>query len=209
MTIFLIVVILSSCQDPLGYDPNVSVSKIGQDTIIAPPDTVTTPTIIKIDSINVSFKEYFMYQMRLREHTWTGKTTRRKILLDTAGINNKIWIDWAMVSNVPDEYYFKEHLDSKVNNFELIFGAVLQPDAIRLNKDKKSLRWFSLGLKRLPNQKIYVFNPSNNLNTKIMLINNNKSQGKVTLLLTSDLPMRAPFLVKKFEGLIDIYYKIR
>ncbi len=208
MTIFLIVVILSSCQDPLGYDPNVSVSKIGQDTIIAPPDTATTHTIITIDSINASFKEYFIYHMRLREHKWTGKTTRRKILLDTAGVNNKIWIDWAMVSDVPDEYYLKEHLDSKVNNFELIFGAVLQPDAIILNKDKKSLRWFSLELKRFPNQKIYVFNPLNNLNTKIMLINNNKSQGKLTLLLISDLPLRAPFLVKKFEGLIDIYYKI-
>lgn len=205
--LFLVLLLLNSCQDSLGYDPNISVNKIGQDTIIAPPDTNQTPTIITIDSVKATFREFAVYHMKLQQNIWTGRTIKRRIMFDTTGPNKKIWIDWSMVSNKSDEYYINMHRIDRVYKFEIVFGAVLQPTSYSLDKDKKALRWFSLVLKKIHNDRFYEFNNTNHLDAKIIFINNDKAEGKLTFMVTANLPIRAMFQVKKFEGLIDVFYK--
>jgi len=191
----------------IGYDPNIVVIPIDQDTIIAPPDTNETPSIIKIDSVNATFREFVLYHRMLKQYAWTGKTTNRRIMFDTTGPAKRIWINWSMVSDKRDDDYYDMHRIDRVFKFELLFGAVLEPKTFELNKDKNSLRWFSLYLKRMTNDKLYEFNTSNELRAKIIFIDNDKEEGKLTFLLTASLPVRAPFQVKKFEGLIEIFYK--
>ena len=205
--LFLVLLLLNSCQDSLGYDPNTTVSKIGQDTIIAPPDTNETPQIITIDSVSATFREFVIYHRMLKQSVWTGKTIRRRILFDTTGVAKKIWIDWAMVSDKRDADYIVQHRIDRVYKFEVLFGAILEPKTFNLDKDKKAMRWFSLYLKRMSNDKLYEFNTSNDLDAKIIFVDNDKEEGKLTFLLSASLPIRAPFQVKKFEGLINIFYK--
>jgi hypothetical protein len=203
--LLLLSVFLNSCQDSLGYDPNVSITPIGKDTTLLPPDDDQTPTLFTIDSVKTSFKEIIRIRHGYKTYHWFGQTVMKQIKFDTSNSKKKLWIKWAMISKNKDSDYMPIRID-RVVGFEIAFAAILQARAFNLDLDKESRRWFSLKIKRIRTQKIYEFDRKD-LDAKITFVENDKQEGVLKFLLSASIPLHAPFQTKKFEGLVELYYK--
>jgi hypothetical protein len=206
IAIFLLLsLFLNSCQDSLGYDPNVSISPIGKDTTTLPPDDEQTPTVFTIDSIIGSFKETIRNLHSYKTYRWHGTTVKKEIKFDTSNSKKKLWIKWAMITTNKDTDYIPIRID-RVVGFELVFAAVLHTRSFDLDLDKDSRRWFLLRIKRARTQKVCAFDRKD-LDAKITFVENDKTNGILKFLLMAKIPLHAPFQTKLFEGFVEIYYK--
>ncbi len=210
-TIFYVALIIStlsllnSCQDSLGYDPNVQIQEVGKDTTVIPPDDKELPTVFDIDSASFFFSETVKYRHSYKNYRWNGRSIRKIFRIDTSKENIKLWINWKMVSTNKDTDYNHMRMD-RVVKFELIFAAIIDKSTFKLDKKPEDQRWFQLSIKSITKDIIYDFQYPR-LDASIHFIEHNREAGMLNFYIVAKPPIYAPVQTKKFEGMVYLYYK--
>ena len=202
---FFSLIVISSCKDSLGYDPNVQVTEILRDSVIKPPDD-NNPRQFVVDSIRTVFNESYKHNGRYFEIPWFPKTINRKIVMDTSAANKMLWIDWTVESNNSDNDYRGMNRMDRVAGFELNFSALIENRRFNLDGTRERNRWFKLLMKKFMNGSITEFS-ENSLKATLVILDIDRANGTMRIMLESEIPFNAPFQTKRFSGIIDIFYK--
>lgn len=206
--IFIVAFIIAnySCEDSLGYDPNVTINEIIKDTTDVSPSDTAKQTVFKVDSINSYFKEYVKFGYGHKEYNWFGKTVKKSIRLDTSNNKTILWLDWHVESLLNDNDYRGTGRIDRVNRFELQFEAILDSRTYELNLDKQLKRKLIVEFVRMKSGPTLRVEPSQ-YHAQFFVVRNDRKEGILTMMFVVDIKPGIPLQVKRFDGLIHIHYK--
>ncbi len=204
----IMTLLIYSCKDSLGYDPNVQTYRLTKDTVKLPDGgTDTINTKLNIDSIRITLKEQYKLNSREYYFFWEGRIVSKEIILDTATKSNFLWFALAMQTTKTDQEFTNSYRWDWVKEFEIKFAANAVEQSFELDKEKVDNRWFSITLKKSSHMMdSYTFSKME-LNTLVNIIDHDFEKKTIKLSFIATLAANAPFYTKQFTGLITIYYK--
>jgi hypothetical protein len=208
LIVFITGLIIYSCDDSLGYDPNVKITKINVDNG-DDNENPFPPQKFKVDSIQYLFKEVDNISGSYwdKYFEWKHRIIKSEFFLDTSHADLELWIELEMENNQLD----KEHLDSgrvdRVTRFELLFNAPLTGPSFWLMNKQKDRRWLKLYIRNMEHNKEYEYNGSELWGPSLFISENNRSKGQLKLILSTDIRTKDKLRVEKFFGYINLFYK--
>lgn len=195
---------LSSCKDSLGYDPNVYITPVSNDTIDKPKDTPVTA--YRLDSIRYSFLESIKMKNHIEDFPWFGVVVNKNIKIDTAKNNPYIYIELGLANRISDDDpAFRDRID-RVVGFDLLFGNEILQKTYNLNLSKEAKKWFNIRFRKIRKTDEFRFS-MDELNAQLTIFDNDKENGILKLSLNAQIPEFVPIQTKRFSGIIYIYYK--
>lgn len=204
----LLIMFLNSCKDSLGYDPNVEIQEIIKDTIDIPPDDSNTGNTIKVDSIKFTFREIVKINNFITDFSWDGLAIKKEFKIDTANNQTSIWIDWEMESKARDTDYINTRRLDRITSFELNFAASLNSREYLLQKSRESRRWFAINIKKIRDDNIYNYH-SNMMRSHLQILELDRRRGIIKMFIVSELPPQSPLQIRRFEILLEVFYKTK
>lgn len=204
--IFPIVSFIQSCEDSLGYDPNVEITKIVNDTVKIDPDDPQNKFIV-IDKWEILFKEFYQEGRMLKDQKWEFKVPFNKILIDTSGDFLKLWMEMDFVNDKPDVDYKNRH--DRILSFRLKFAAELYTETIyNLNEKTFERRWSEVTIRdqrRVGDANFII--PGSESRSQIELQEINIKNGYLNFIILNDF-IKYPYLsTRYFRGYIKLFFK--
>jgi hypothetical protein len=163
LTLSFVIMDFDGCQNPLGYDPNVQITRITQDTTKSSDTLKPTSTIVKIDSVDFDFHEIIMMGHGHDEKplNWAARVNSLNVILDSNDTNPKISIDLELENPTPDNVYIDKDIFYRVTKFDLSFSSSFTKFAYPLDDAVKEHNWIELDIKSFqPPQMVRTYNGS-------------------------------------------------
>lgn len=199
-----------ACQNSLGYDPNVNVTKISTGGTDNPGDTTKPVTVFRADSVRMAFKESIRMPMDASlDMLWPETVVTKRIKLDTSTTDTKIWMELGVENRNPDNEHRRMGINERVTKFELYFeGSIKDNEPVYpLDDAIKAKNWFQITTKYMPQNTTNNYNGSQ-IRSDLVLVNNDREKGILRLLLNvSVTDKRLTTRITKFNGTIIIFYK--
>lgn len=199
---------LNSCKDSLGYDPNVEIQEIIKDTIDILPDDSNIHNEIIVDSTKYICREIVKINNSTSDYFWEGLATKKVFKIDTSYNQFFVWIDWEMSSKAKDTDYLNTQRLDRVTNFQLNFAASLKSREYSLQNNRESRRWFALNIKKIRENLNYNYH-SNMMRSNLQILELDQRRGVLKMFIISELPPHSPFQIRRFEILLEIFFKIK
>ena len=197
----LIVFMVISCEDNLGYDPNVNARYIPEN----PEDTSSTvnSTKIEINSIHYDFHEHFW--SHLYRVDWTYNVENISAYVDTSQEKTKVYFS-IKASNLKDNKnskYYKEWNES----FEMHFEAVIdgQPKYLDSEIDGKAWIQFKYYVKQNDNVYSYFINGTQFGKMPYITFDEKREEGYVQVYIRANFEGFSLYPLQ-FHSIIDLYY---
>lgn len=201
-----LVFIIESCEDSLGYDPNVEITKIIKDTVKIDPEDPQTK-FITIDKWDIFFKEFYQEGRMLKDQKWDFTIISQKILIDTSDKFLKLWMEIDFTNKLPDTEFRARH--DRILNFRIKFAAEIYTETIyNLNEKTNERRWSEITMRDLRHAGGANFIiPGSESRSQIIIEEINLIAGYLNLIVTNDF-VKYPYLnTRYFRGTIKLYFK--
>lgn len=201
-----IIAIIQSCEDSLGYDPNVEITKVIKDTVNIDPEDPQTK-FITIDKWEILFKEFYQEGRMLLDQKWEFDIANSKILIDTTNKFIRLWLEMDLVNNKNDNAYKNRH--DRILAYRLKFAAELYSETIyNLNEKNTGRRWSEVlirDLRRAGGTNFII--PGGESRSQIILEEINMRAGYLNFIISNDF-VKYPYLsTRYFRGTIKLYFK--
>ncbi len=201
-----IVTFIQSCEDSLGYDPNVEITKIIKDTVKIDPDDPQNK-FITIDKWEILFKEFYQDGRMLKDQKWDFTIPSNKILIDTSNEYLRLWMEIDFVNNKSDIDY--KHRHDRVISFRIKLAAELYTETIyNLNENINERRWSEIIMRdqrRVGGVNFII--PGSESRSQIILDEINLTEGYLIFVISNDF-IKYPYLsTRYFRGYIKLYFK--
>ncbi|MCX7736641.1 MAG: hypothetical protein N2319_07990 [Candidatus Kapabacteria bacterium] len=204
--VFPFILIIQSCEDSLGYDPNVEITKIIKDTVKIDPEDPQTK-FITIDKWDITFKEFYQEGRVLKDQKWDFIILSHKILIDTSNRFPKLWMEIDFANNLPDTDYKNRH--DRVLNYRIKLAAELYTETIyNLNEKINERRWSEITMRDLRRAGgVNFIIPGIESRSQIILEEINLRAGYLNFIVSNDF-VKYPYLnTRYFRGNIKLYFK--
>lgn len=201
-----IVIFIQSCEDSLGYDPNVEITKIIKDTVKIDPDDPQNK-FITIDKWEITFKEFYQDGRVLKDQKWDFTIAFNKILIDTSNQFLRVWMEIDFVNNKPDIDY-KDRRD-RVLSFKIKLAAELYTETIYNLNERMSERRSSEIVMRDQRRAggVNFIIPGSESRSQVILDEINLRSGYLNFVVSNDF-VKYPYLnTRYFRGIIKLYFK--
>lgn len=204
--VFPFILAIQSCEDSLGYDPNVEITKIIKDTVKIDPEDPQTK-FITIDKWDITFKEFYQEGRVLKDQKWDFTILSHKILIDTSNRFPKLWMEIDFANNLPDTDYKNRH--DRVLNYRIKLAAELYTETIyNLNEKINERRWSEITMRDLRRAGgVNFIIPGIESRSQIILEEINLRAGYLNFIVSNDF-VKYPYLnTRYFRGNIKLYFK--
>lgn len=201
-----IYLIFHSCEDSLGYDPNVDVTKIIKDTVKIDPNDPQTK-FINIDRLEVVFKEFYQVGRLLKDERWDFNITFQKILIDTSTKFPRLWLEIDFLSNKTDNDC--RHRHDRVLNYSIKLAAEIYTETIyNLNDKNKERRWSMIMMRdmRRGGGTNFII-PGGESRSQIILDEINFRAGYFNFSISNDFSKYPYLSTRYFRGNIKLIFK--
>ena len=195
-----------SCDDSLGYDPNVESTLLEKDINIEEPDTSDNsgnpdPELtVKIDSISYQF--YETIRPGWINFDWKYSSDNDvKLMLDE---EDRLYLQLSVKLNNTNTDRELENRYDYISYFEMDFMSEVKTTAFALDKGSTSNRWAYIEITKLPDSK-YQYNGSTLRYTPILNMTHDDEKHIITCQIHVFLKKNY-FHTEDFGGLIHVYY---
>lgn len=205
----LLIAGMVSCEDSLGYDPNVEISKITKDTV-KDEEPKDPKNVYDIEKVELSFYETFNNTRtnELVRERWPFSVRLSDVKIDTLNRRTFISIKLSCLNqyaqNVKDNRY------DWVERFSTLIAGYLDEEIIYLPGQLGTRRSFILDVYSRQHQRLFSFHSSlYNIPPQAMVVSYDQKNGTIHLKIVVDIPRGNYFQTQKFTGDIHIYYVVK
>jgi hypothetical protein len=197
----LSIIILNSCSDALGVDPNVRITEIEEGGNNNDTGGTKKPNKFAINSL-WNFSEYFEENAKGKSFIW-GKDmheVRKQFYIDSSNSQTAIWINYEAYSTEPDQR-FKFRRDRVDRFYFSVDSLVLDFSKINDNYAFYQNVNFKIEIRNIRDNKIITLN-KNDLGFSFFL-RKNQNNGNIEGIITIDFMPFFKFDTFKFQGIFE------